>query len=211
MSWIDQFVTKGSHVLDIGANIGSISEQLCRAVGDTGSVTAIEPQAGLHATISDNAPKALRLQCAISDFEGFAPLWISQESVHASLYRPNLVVDMHTSEGVPVRSLDGLRASGEIPTPITAIKIDAQGAETGIIRGAKQLLTTDRPILFIEVWPRGLEAAHSSVDELCDELGALGYVPRSRTWDEIRALTHGATPYGSDDVLFVAAPVAVKE
>jgi FkbM family methyltransferase len=72
-----------------------------------------------------------------------------------------------TSEVVPTRTLDsyGFGAVG-------FIKIDVEGHELAVLRGAAELLTTQRPRLLIESEERHRQNA---VRELSEHLKALGY------------------------------------
>jgi FkbM family methyltransferase len=51
---------------------------------------------------------------------------------------------------VEVETVDGLVASGRIPAP-DIIKMDVEGAEVGVVRGAATTLSTHRPTLLVEV------------------------------------------------------------
>lgn len=58
---------------------------------------------------------------------------------------------------VSIRSLDAMITAGEIPPP-NVVKIDVEGAELMVLRGAKALLEVHRPELFIEVHSSSLLA-----------------------------------------------------
>jgi FkbM family methyltransferase len=58
---------------------------------------------------------------------------------------------------VPVVTLDGLWRSGAIDVP-SVIKIDVEGAEMLVLRGARALLSTESPTLFLEVHSGALAA-----------------------------------------------------
>lgn len=69
-------------------------------------------------------------------------------------------------------TLDDLRA--ERPAP-SLVKIDVEGAEVGVLRGAEGVLATDRPVLLVEVAAHQLIRQGSSVDELDALLDRHGY------------------------------------
>jgi len=59
---------------------------------------------------------------------------------------------------------------------VSLIKIDAEGAEVGVIRGARRLLSgPDAPPIVLEANPVTLRAASESVTTLRAELEGLGY------------------------------------
>jgi hypothetical protein len=71
---------------------------------------------------------------------------------------------------VPVQSLDGyLRDS---PWRPNLVKIDVEGAELDVLRGAQRMLLVDRPVVLLEVHDRG--ARHQA--EARGILQACGYV-----------------------------------
>jgi FkbM family methyltransferase len=54
-------------------------------------------------------------------------------------------------------------ARGIVPD---VVKIDVEGAEIGVLRGAKQLLMKHRPQIFLSVHPREIECLNGSLGEL---------------------------------------------
>lgn len=77
---------------------------------------------------------------------------------------------------INVRGLDEL----EIGEKIDFIKIDTEGFEVNVIKGAADLLKRDKPILFVEIAPRNLDAINKILDTLgyvmVDDLGLANYV-----------------------------------
>jgi hypothetical protein len=52
---------------------------------------------------------------------------------------------------VPVATIDSYTEAGELPPDL--IKIDAEGAELAILRGAEKTLSSHRPTIIFESWP----------------------------------------------------------
>jgi FkbM family methyltransferase len=67
---------------------------------------------------------------------------------------------------VPVTTLDEALAG----TEVALLKIDCEGFEHQILLGAQKLIETQRPILFLEVHPLGLERFDSSVSAVSELL-----------------------------------------
>jgi FkbM family methyltransferase len=63
---------------------------------------------------------------------------------------------------VAIRRLDSMVQAGEIPPP-RLIKIDVEGAELEVLRGAADVLTANRPLVFLEAHSGALEEACSQV------------------------------------------------
>ena len=83
-------------------------------------------------------------------------------------------VDANTpSVDVPACSLDSLTASGGAAP--TIIKLDVDGFELEVLRGAETCLRRYRPRIWIELHPEFLKAKGVPVMEVTDLLAALGY------------------------------------
>ena len=205
MTELLELLKPGMTVVDIGANVGSYTTSFLTAVGPTGRVYAIEPALHTLPYLYAAAPGAFIIQAAVCDHEGIVTLYHSNESPHHSLYRQNLVQDMNTSEVVRAVTLDKLIARGELPPQINAVKIDAQGAEMAILRGAACLLAEHLTWWYLELWPDGLKEAGSSAEAVCDLLTDAGYVPIGTTWDHIRQAAKQTTGQSAMDILVKAA------
>jgi FkbM family methyltransferase len=85
---------------------------------------------------------------------------------------PDLVWD--GSVEVPVRSLDSLRAAGEIPARVGLLKIDAEGGDADVLRGAAGM---SADIVMVEFWgnlPDTLGQCPFELGELRSLVEALG-------------------------------------
>jgi FkbM family methyltransferase len=186
-------------VVDIGANVGSYTTQLRQLVGPTGTVIAIEPQAalipGLHAL------GATVIHAAVTDHEGTVILHHSRQTPHASLTLANVLEPTGTSEAVRGVTLDGLQRSGELPMGVAFLKVDTQGAEAAVVRGAAWLMRTQAPIWYLELWAQGLVNAGDSVPGLCALGEASGYTPEG-TWAGLIAAAAQHQGHGSIDMLW---------
>jgi FkbM family methyltransferase len=78
------------------------------------------------------------------------------------------------SETVEVDTLDAYLARNE-PRPVTAIKIDVEGFEVDVLRGAHETLARDGPALVVEINAAALAQCNRSVRELVSLLRAHGY------------------------------------
>lgn len=199
MSWIDIHVQPGMTVVDIGANRGSITNQLLQRVGPIGAVYAIEPQPELAAGLRACTPHVITV--AVGDHDDAVQLHYSQQPEHASLYKLNLLEDIDQRRTVLLRTLDSLQATGELPPTIDAIKVDAQGAEAAILRGATALLRTQRPMWYVELWALGLTQAGESVEGVAETFRAHGYEPVEQTWEQVCIACRANVGHGSIDVL----------
>jgi hypothetical protein len=79
---------------------------------------------------------------------------------------------------VPIVALDSL----QLRRPVRFIKMDVEGAEPQIVRGAERILRTDRPTILSELHPVQLQrASGATAGEFLSYLRDLGY--RAQTID----------------------------
>ena len=95
------------------------------------------------------------------------------------------------------------------------MKMDVEGAEMLVLRGAKKTLARYRPLLYLSVHPSQLAALGQSVEELGDFLRELGYEARGSDGKPANELRSGeyvcvATPGGKAPGA-AQAPEASKE
>jgi FkbM family methyltransferase len=148
--------------VDVGANIGVYS--VVAAVRGA-RVLAFEPNGGAremltaNLALNDVADRVQVLSCALADFSGTARFTNDLESSN------HLAIDLKT-EGdlVEVRELDALIEPG---VTVTIIKIDAEGFDEAVLRGARGALERDRPVIIVETWAGAESIRHF--------LGMLGY------------------------------------
>lgn len=194
----------GDTYVDVGANIGHLAIEAALIVGKSGKVVAIEAHPLTSHYCEENIVlnglnDAIQLMnCAVGDSAGF---------VHFSDNAPssadqNRVV---TSSGltVPKARLDELLQ----PAPIALLKIDVEGYELFVLRGATALLPSVRAIYF-EAWDSHFANYQYAFSDIYDLLVAQGFsiyrpaidklVPVAReesfaTCENLLALRGGAT------------------
>jgi FkbM family methyltransferase len=136
--------------VDAGANIGHISRYMAPR---SRSVWAFEPSAStaeeLRARTREFGNVVVQ-QCALGDKDGEAELLKHDSSGNNSLVRRSKDFTSST-EKVEVKRLDDFIDS--FPSPVGLIKIDVEGYESFVIRGALNLVARDRPRLVVEIHP----------------------------------------------------------
>ena len=164
----------GMTVVDVGANVGVYTGLFSKSVGPNGKVIALEPSLSnwraLCKAASMNHWSNVELhQVAAADRSG-------QMRFECSVFNSGnnaLSADCRGGEGleVQVALLDSIVAGREVQF----IKIDVQGWEASVLRGARQTLSENRPLsVRVEIWPFGLRRAGSSADEVVDLLERAG-------------------------------------
>jgi FkbM family methyltransferase len=159
---LPRLVEAGSTAVDVGAHIGDYTYSLCRAVGSAGRVIAVEPLPDL-ARLLTRATEHLGLpvtvvNCALSSKDGEADLLIPTE--HGRRKAGYSTLERRDVEGktcrVAVRKLDDV--CRDVSGRISFIKIDVEGHELEVLRGAVDTLNRHHPNLLIEI-----EQRHSNV------------------------------------------------
>jgi FkbM family methyltransferase len=150
---IQDHVHSGMRVLDIGAQSGFYSLLLSRLVGPAGMVFAFEPLPANFRVLEENLrlngiQNVMIRQEAVSDFSGNISFEFPREEV-SLIAGPLLESDNLGAFQVPAISLDDfVRQTGQ---PIQFIKMDVEGAETAVLRGAVQTLKAFRPAMVVEL------------------------------------------------------------
>jgi len=166
-------IQPGMTVYDVGANVGFLSVIAARFVGPSGCVICFEPLPDnvlqIEHNIRLNDFKQIRIRReALSDENGEASFLISAETTWGKLASVSSTVAKQVGEiKVPVRRLDSMIAGGELPLP-DLIKIDVEGAEVAVLKGARESLNKARPIMLIEL--------HGTNEGVNVELNELNYL-----------------------------------
>jgi FkbM family methyltransferase len=187
-------VRPGDVVYDVGANLGLYARYLVRNLG-AGRVVAFEPAAENRALLTRNLllggvdGQVMVLPVAIDEADGTAEFQVDDmQSASGTLSkvtgggpclgRHNLGLGP-LAEQVVCRSLDSLVDEG-LPRP-DVIKVDVEGAEALLLRGAQRLLRETGPRLLIEL--HGAHLAREVLPILCD----LGYTCAAKVSSRIHA------------------------
>lgn len=171
-----EFIQPGFTVWDIGANQGIFTFAAAWLAGPEGAVIAVEPDVWLASLLSkscalnasaERAPVTI-VPVAASDEIGSCSLNIAKRA-RASNYLEgfgnNQTGGVRQSLPVLTVTLDWL--SEHLPVP-QVVKIDVEGAEVSVLRGATELLRSHRPAVICEV------NAQNAV-EAADLLRVLGF------------------------------------
>jgi FkbM family methyltransferase len=165
----------GDIACDIGANKGSFIYWLSRWVRN-GRVIAFEPQPDLARHLTDIC-RVIRL-CnvkveakAVYSHSGDQDLFLPEgHQPGASLHHKAVEAQSFTTLSVPVVSLDDYFDEND---KVTLLKIDVEGAELEVLKGAERILRQHAPLLVFECENRHL--APGNVEDVFCYLRGLGY------------------------------------
>ncbi|HVX57435.1 MAG TPA: FkbM family methyltransferase, partial [Candidatus Saccharimonadales bacterium] len=145
-----KIVRAGDTVIDIGANIGALTLALYDLVGgDKGKVLAFEPQPENYKLLLENAKgkNIHTFTCALGAKEGEISVPALSELKHTN-YGGIELGGSNVSYRRALHTLD--QYTKNMLSPISFIKIDVEGMEAEVLKGAKQTIAKHRPVLYVE-------------------------------------------------------------
>jgi FkbM family methyltransferase len=148
-----RLLSPGDHVIDAGANIGYMTMLFAARVGETGLVHSFEPHPRVLNRLKRNldrisrrpgAGRAIVHPCALGDSHGNAELietgYFSISEGTAKIATTETAADKIQTHSVDVETLDELFPNEHF----ALLKIDVEGFERNVLRGAKNLLSSHR-------------------------------------------------------------------
>jgi len=175
----DEVLHGGDCIIDVGANFGMHSLYAAKRVAPSGVVYAFEP---LPTNLS-----LLRHHVSLNDLKGNVEVIASAVSdspeaelvFYSGLDEADLTATLAphaqgcNQQRVPNTRLDDFAL--RLKKPVRLVKIDVEGAEVAVLKGARKLLLKDRPLLIIEVHAYAFGDFKTSLAEYREVLDSLGY------------------------------------
>ena len=148
---IAKLLRPGDLAVDVGANFGWFSLLMAAAVGDQGRVLAVEPVPAIFAGLQRTAPSIpggdeVR-EVALGEAPGKVELNVFEGLPHGHASMSTLGRSDFVSYEARLTTLDLLLAhEANIPA---LIKMDVEGAERGVIAGARSLAAAEAPPMWM--------------------------------------------------------------
>lgn len=148
---LEQFISEGDWVIDVGANIGHYTKRFSDLVGAEGRVIAIEPVPFTFALLASNVSlfnwgNVTLLNVAASKRTTVLGMAIPDFERRLKNYYQASIVDSESHLQVMAINFDSLKISHRV----SLIKIDAEGHDPIVLQGMLDLLKRDHPTLIIE-------------------------------------------------------------
>ena len=179
---LDTLLRAGDWALDVGANVGHYTKRMAELVGPSGRVIALEPVPDTFSLLAANArlfahANVSLLNIAASDRLAVADMQIPRfASGLSNYYQASLGAG---PGGVAVLTLPVDKLS--LPT-VRLVKIDVEGHELPALRGMRELIQRDHPVLIIETGSQETTNLLGSLDYTVERLpGSSNLLCRPKT------------------------------
>jgi len=144
-SLLGTFALPNTVAIDAGAHVGTHTITIARAVGEGGHVFAFEPQRKLHRELVANArlnelPQVTALRYALGDAPGVIEMAPAEEGNEGSTGVGS------GGDRAELRTID----SFGFPS-VSLMKIDVEGFEDPVLRGARETIEAHHPVILVEV------------------------------------------------------------
>lgn len=181
-------LSQGDTVIDVGANIGTISLACARAVAPAGKVLAVEPHPRifgyLEANIrfNDMADRVQARNVAVGARRGEAVISDGSDDTQ------NALAPSGSGEGlrVAVERLDDIAPAG----PVALLKLDAEGYEPQILKGATKVCARTS-MIYCEFNPRMLLSAGGALLELLRQRGFTLFTHKGERLEQLVTIPDG--------------------
>jgi FkbM family methyltransferase len=166
-------VKQGAICVDVGANLGYFSILMSRLVGETGQVIAFEPMPDTFEILCKNV--SLNQLTNTKTVRGA----VSNESASVQLFTEPSVALSKTASMIAYR-LEGARQATQVPALRLddyfagekrlpdLIKMDVEGAEGAVLKGARETITRGQPLLMVEIHAWGSPESQQILDLLAE-------------------------------------------
>lgn len=173
IAYLKKIIQPGDTILDIGANIGFYSKILSACTGAKGSVHAFEPDVTNFNHLKKNTAG---LANVVLNNKA-----VSEETETLKIYKSkDLNVDHRTypvGEYESIETIDAVSIDDYVAGKfqVQVVKMDIQGFEVSALKGMKKTIENNPDIkLLLELWPHGLHAAGSSVQQFNEVVRSSG-------------------------------------
>lgn len=178
---LEKFLDKDSVFLDVGANIGTITVPMAKISKE---VLAFEPVAENLALLEENlklnnVSNVTVFPIALGSEHGSVQLE-AQDAADAGTY------SIRGEGDIPLVPLDS------IPCSPTLIKMDVEGYEIDVLKGARETIKKHRPVIFFEINLKETRKRHdwwlTAVESEIKSHGYSIYLPTETTQKRVRSI-----------------------
>lgn len=167
----------GQTAIDVGANLGYLTAVMAQCVGLGGRVWSFEPVPETFELLAlcrslNDYTQVTPIRVALGESDGSTEITYDKRHSGIATLHPDKVAG--ETQRVELRSLDALVAAGEVGQHPSLMKIDVEGHELAVLRGAREIIGRASPTLVFELNERAARAAGWTLAELAELLLSLG-------------------------------------
>jgi FkbM family methyltransferase len=208
IKFLDIYLRPEMAFADIGANIGEVTLYAAKRLSH-GRVLSFEPSPAIFAQLSRNValnhfPQVEVFNIGLYDREDVLPFFVEEENLFGMANHGlgtvfGAAMDKQTGV-VRLRKFDDVAVEAGLQR-LDFLKVDVEGAEWMVLKGAEECIRRFRPVIVAESSAGNFERAGYAPKDLYQYLESLGY--------QIRNLEDGSTHLPAEcDVLCVPAAKA---
>ncbi|MDB5411300.1 MAG: FkbM family methyltransferase [Rhodospirillales bacterium] len=177
-------IAPGDFVIDVGANFGHYALVAAGVVGAAGLVVAFEPHPAVFPLLADNVAlqdhaNIVAEKAGLAEQPGTLDITTDLDNPGGHSFVDGNVRTRGAGVAVALRGLDEyLTEKGFADRRLALLKIDVQGFEMRVLRGAAATIARHRPIVFCEVTPDALRVAGDSHQALLEFFASRNYAAR---------------------------------
>lgn len=197
---LEKFISKDAVVIDVGGHAGQMTKIFCK-LASLGRVYTFEPGSYAYSILSKTKrfKKLNNLEIfkeGISSKEGTVHFHVPIKKSgsigygisHIHLEDHKVMEGRYIEEKIKVTTLDTFISSKKLKK-VSFIKIDVEGHELEVLRGAEKVLAESNPAIMIEINSEHLSRSKTSKHQIFDYLEKQGYTS-ARIIDESGTLVH---------------------
>lgn len=216
---LEKFIPKNTNVIDVGGHAGQMTKIFCK-LAPLGKVYAFEPGTYAYSILSKT-----KFFKKLSNLEIFKIGLSSQDDIvafhiplkksgsvgygtsHIHLEDHKTIKGAYVEEKIKVTSLDNFVLSKNLKN-ISFIKIDVEGHELDVLKGAQKVIASDHPVIMIEINSEHLARSNTSKHQIFDYLEKQGYTS-ARIVDATGDLIHDHNREEADFLFYKNMPFSV--
>lgn len=180
---MERYLSPGSTMMDVGANIGFVSLNAARIVGSGGRVVAVDPQKQVLERLNENialnnftnitvVPCALSAEPGAAVFNAATDAGLSRlDNLNQNHYGMNLM-EKYQVQKTTLDCLVDAHFDGVAPD---VIKIDVEGHEYQVLKGAARTLAQKKSVVIMEINQGALRQNDVSLRDILSFVQPLGY------------------------------------
>lgn len=164
-----QYLRNGDTILDIGGHIGLFAVITARLVGQRGKVFSFEPTPFTRSILTElvnlnECQKIIEVRGeAVSSKSGKTIFFDTDDPISNA---NSLVRTERSKKEIPVTMISVDEFVKERGLIVNCLKIDVEGAELDVLRGAKETFTTQRPVARLGLHPPFITQNGQSLDDI---------------------------------------------